>query len=99
MALTLKEQESLHRLSSRHRGLLTSATAGCFCCGAIFHPSEVEQWTDGSRLGGVTALCPRCGIDAVIPEAEGVAINPELLANMEAHWFADADIAGQLPIS
>jgi hypothetical protein len=36
---------------------------------------------------GVTALCPRCGIDAVLPSAVPVALTAELLAAMHAHWF------------
>lgn len=85
--------ESLHRFSSRHRELLAgSLRAGCFHCLTIFDPAEIVDWVDGpaSVSGdtneGVTALCPRCGIDAVLPSAV-VDLDAELLAEMHRHWF------------
>lgn len=37
--------------------------AGCYGCLEVFKPSEIRSWTDD----GQTALCPRCGIDSVVP--------------------------------
>jgi hypothetical protein len=86
--------ESLHRFSSRHRDLLArSSQAGCFHCLAIFDPAEIVDWVDGpasvsgDTREGATALCPRCGIDAVLPSAV-VDLDAELLAEMRRHWFA-----------
>ena len=86
---------SIHRFSSHHRALLVkSPVAGCFYCGAMFAPAEITDWIDGPQVAtgettdGVTALCPRCGIDAVLP-AGSVAINADLLAEMNAHYFAE----------
>lgn len=88
------DQQSLHRFASCNRQLLEAASrAGCFHCGAIFPPSEIKDWVDGRHVetgsldDGVTALCPRCGIDAVIPETRSIAITPELLAEMTEFWF------------
>ena len=85
--------ESLHRFSSRHRDLLArSAQAGCFFCLALFAPAEITDWVDGpadiagDTAEGVTALCPRCGIDAVLPAA-AVALEPGLLVEMRQYWF------------
>jgi hypothetical protein len=84
---------SIHRFSSHHRALLaTSPAAGCFYCGALFAPVEIADWIDGPQVqtgettDGVTALCPRCGIDAVLP-AGPIALTAELLAEMNAHYF------------
>lgn len=92
--LTRADQESLHRYSSGHRELLAAASrAGCFYCGAIFSPSEIKDWVDGRQVetgsldDGVTALCPRCGIDSVLPETSTIAITPQLLAEMKEFWF------------
>ena len=93
--LSQADQESLHKLCTRNRDVLASATrAGCFYCCAIFEPRDIKNWIDGERFletgdtyEGVTALCPRCRIDSVIPEANGVTISTELLAAMKAHWF------------
>jgi hypothetical protein len=92
--LSLADQESLHRLSSKNRDMLArSSRAGCFYCGEFFAPAEITDWVDGrqvetgSTADGVTALCPRCGIDAVIPEVDGLVLSKELLVEMRAHWF------------
>jgi hypothetical protein len=52
----------------------------CFFCVRYFDPSEMTEWMDG----GITAMCPRCGIDSVIP-ADGVS--PGILQAMNDHWF------------
>jgi hypothetical protein len=86
--------ESIHRLSTGNREVLGNSTrAGCFYCGALFDPREVTDWIDGRQIDtgdtadGVTALCPRCGIDSVLPEASGVTLSPELLGEMHRYWF------------
>ena len=92
--LTSAELESIHQQSSRHRDLLArSEHAGCFYCQLLFDPAEIMDWVDGPQLDtddttdGVTALCPRCGIDAVLPSAT-VVLTAALLAEMNAFWFA-----------
>ena len=71
--LNRADLESIHTFASQHRNLLSlSKHAGCFHCCEIFPPSEIVEWTDEPRGEteeasdgeGVTALCPRCGIDA-----------------------------------
>ena len=86
--------ESIHRFSSRHRHLFpASEQAGCFYCLATFDPKEVEDWVDGEQLetgdtaDGITALCPKCGIDSVIPSAAPVRFDATLLPEMHAYWF------------
>ena len=92
--LSLADQESLHRLCTANRETLARASrAGCFYCCKIFAPSDVVDWVDGPQVetgsldDGVTALCPHCGIDSVIPEVAGVAFSTELMQEMRAHWF------------
>jgi hypothetical protein len=76
---------SAHGLSSRHRKQLTHVgRAGCFYCLALFDTAEITDWIDD----GQTALCPRCGIDAVLPATEDVT--PEFLKQMQEYWFAAA---------
>lgn len=45
--------------------LLASETAVCFHCFSEFSPDTVQEWTDGEHIGQ-TALCPHCGVDAVV---------------------------------
>jgi hypothetical protein len=86
--------DSLHRYSSNNRELLSkSDLAGCFYCGSIFSPREIQDWVDGKQVesgdleDGVTALCPRCGIDSVLPATAAITLTEELLTEMHDHWF------------
>ena len=87
--------ESIHKFSSRNRQLLEeSDLAGCFYCQARFAPSDILDWIpenlDDSSEGldsGVTALCPKCGIDSVLPSAAPIQFDDTLLSDMKAYWF------------
>ena len=92
--MTLADQESLHRLCVNNRALLeTSDLAGCFYCEEILRPREITDWIDGRQIetgdtaDGVTALCPRCGIDAVLPGSAPITLTVSLLREMNKHWF------------
>jgi hypothetical protein len=94
MTRTAVELDLIWKFCTRHRHLLSvSESAGCFHCGAIFSPTEISEWIDepplppdSERELGVTAACPRCTMDAVLPSA-AVDINTELLAEMGAQYF------------
>lgn len=74
-----------HALSSRNRKQLEhTGRAGCFYCLQFFDPATVEEWIDEDQ----TPLCPRCGIDSVLPATEEVT--PEFLKQMQQYWFAAA---------
>ena len=92
---SVADLESIWRYCTHHRDLLArSDRAGCFHCGALFSPTEITEWINEPPAehsgqvtpAGVTALCPRCGMDAVLPSAT-VPISPELLAQMAEHYF------------
>jgi hypothetical protein len=83
-----------HKHSIRHRQeIITSKTCGCFFCGAIFLPSDVEVWVDDEGCDddegkvGQTALCPQCGIDSVIGSRSGYLISADFLSRMRKQWF------------
>lgn len=85
--------ESAHNHCALHRGsILRSSVCGCFHCEEIFAPSEITTWIDDVNvkkgLTGQTALCPHCGIDAVIGSDSGLSITPEFLAKMRGRWFS-----------
>ena len=66
--------EALHKRSIRHRAVVQAAPrSGCFYCGATFLPAEITDWVDG---GDVTALCPKCGIDSVLPDHTSQPLSP-----------------------
>ena len=73
-----------HRSCGLHREELeASERCGCFYCRSIFPSAEVAEWCDDDQ----TALCPRCGIDAVIGSASGWPITEEFMAKMHRRWF------------
>jgi hypothetical protein len=82
-----------HSKSSDHRAdLEASLICGCFYCRSTFEPSEIAEWVDASQDAaddprGQTALCPHCGVDAVLGSHSGFPITPEFLAAMHRYWF------------
>ena len=74
----------IYHYSSQHRALLQqSECCGCFCCLETFAYSEIEDWCDDEQ----TAMCPHCGIDAVLGSASVEALTPELLKAMHQAYF------------
>jgi len=79
--------KAAHAFSSKHRQqVLASERCGCFYCCALFSPHDIAEWTDEDS----TALCPRCGIDAVLGSASGVPLTRDFLQQMKHAWFGDA---------
>ena len=66
--------------------VLASDRCGCFHCERIFEPSRITHWCSWSD-DEETAICPHCGIDAVIGDASGHAITPTFLKAMNRQWF------------
>lgn len=98
MLRSLATLKAIHKFSSQHRELIeASDRAGCFYCGQEFAPSEIVDWVDlppGSDVAledelahGVTALCPRCGIDSVLPSAAPIEWDDTLLRDMRHQYF------------
>ena len=71
-----------HKHSSNHRKAITqSKECGCFCCLNTYPPKEIWEWIDSNE----TAMCPRCGIDSVLPDSIG--FDKEFLIEMNKYWF------------
>jgi hypothetical protein len=86
--MTTPDYVQAHQHSMRNRDeLLLSERCGCFYCGAIFSPEEVEEWVDEDQGVAQTALCPRCGIDAVIGSKSGYPMTTHFLGIMKIRWF------------
>ena len=76
--------QKLHACSSHNRQQI--ATAGkcyCFHCESVFSPGEITNFADN----GQTALCPACGVDAIVPDSADEAIDEELITEMNRYWF------------
>jgi len=88
------EQELLdaHSHCVRNKAELNlSAKAGCFYCLHSYDASEVWEYIkelseDEERT---TAMCPKCGVDAVIGDKSGYPVlDPLFLKRMHSHWFS-----------
>ena len=55
-----------------------TSRCGCYHCMELFGLQEIVQWTDAEQ----TAICPQCGVDAVLPIADA-----ELLQKVNDYWF------------
>jgi hypothetical protein len=62
--------------------LEASEVCGCIACERIYFPSEIERWVDEE-----TAVCPHCGVDAVVGSASGIPIMPGVLRRAHERWF------------
>ncbi|MCX6365382.1 MAG: cytoplasmic protein, partial [Armatimonadetes bacterium] len=73
-----------HKHSSKHKSeIFASTDCGCFYCRQIFLPTEIFDWIDNKQ----TAICPHCGVDAVVGSASGITVTKHLLNQMHDHWF------------
>lgn len=70
--------------TNNKREIEESAACGCFYCLKIFDKSQIENWLN-EKDG--TALCPFCGVDAVIGDKSGSPITKEFLTEMKNKWF------------
>jgi hypothetical protein len=62
---------------------MRSSRCGCFHCLSIFEPNSITTWVDEGR----TALCPVCGVNAVVGSDSGSLITRELLEDLKKRWF------------
>lgn len=85
-------KQSLHDSASHHRSEVEAAQqCGCFYCLNRFHPSSIKEWCDPyvrkDPSVGRTALCPKCGIDAVVVWDIKDESFKEKLKSMRDYWF------------
>lgn len=67
-----------------------SESCGCYYCLAVFLPSEILVWlTDPEGGTGEFAVCPYCGMEAVLGDASGYPVtDADFLKKMNELWFA-----------
>ena len=64
--------------------MMASDKCGCFYCLEVFDAQQVSEWIDRQE----TALCPYCGIDAVLGSAAGFPLTRPFLREMRRYWFS-----------
>jgi hypothetical protein len=82
-----REASRLHRHTRANRmELEASEVCGCIACERIYFPSEIVRWLE-DESGNETAVCPHCGVDAVVGSASGIPIMPGVLRRAHERWF------------
>lgn len=89
--------EKAHKFSSNHADKLKEdKICGCFYCLSVFSPDRITQWLKQQKQvrpkvwrmdEQATAVCPHCGVDAVIGESSGFPITKRFLKQMHRYWF------------
>ena len=86
LEVTDPKMKELHALSSKNKEAVTkSHLVGCFFCCTIQEATAVSEYAvelDGAQ----TAICPICGVDAILGDAS-TPINKEMLQTMCSAWF------------
>lgn len=87
-----------HGYSIGNRRLIEQGgPCGCFYCLKTFDAGAVIHWVDpADDDDGQTALCPHCGIDAVL-SAKAAPIDDLFLRRMNARWFSVVGRRVRLP--
>lgn len=58
---------------------------GCYACLTIFKTVEIEDWLDKKT----TAVCPYCGMDAIVSESCGYKPTEKILKLLHNREFGD----------
>lgn len=82
----------IHRHCGWHeKEIKKSKICGCFSCLKIYSAAEIVEWIDEPedcpRGAGKTAVCPNCGIDAVLPESNDYKITQSFINDMGKEFF------------
>jgi len=59
--------------------ILEHDQCGCYFCIEVFETKDITEWADG----GETALCPKCGIDSLLPNETDIGY----LGYLCEKWF------------
>jgi hypothetical protein len=95
-----------HRHTTNNRAELeASRLCGCCSCTAIFPTEEIVAWTgldmsnfeNPDAASAETALCPRCGSEALLGDTCGYPITPDFLNRMNQSWFQTTIIRKPAP--
>ena len=95
-----------HRHTTHNRAELEASTlCGCCSCLETFRPEEIVAWTgldmsnfdNPDAASAETALCPRCGSEALIGDRSGYHLSPDFLGRMNQAWFQKTIIRKPVP--
>ena len=76
-------EQAITFATSNRRALEHSDQAGCYYCKKIYNAALVTDFLENEE----TALCPKCGIDSVIPSNSPIELTPQNLVDLNRYWF------------
>ena len=86
MKYTENELTMAHKATYENRHVMTpDSKCGCMYCMKIFMSEEIVEWC--ADANDDTAICPNCGIDAVLSENSGFPLDEEFLKAANEMWF------------
>ena len=76
--------EKLHTYSANNKRTIALASkCYCFHCLAVLEPEAITDYLADEQ----TAICPKCGVDAILPDSIEETIDENIIAEMNAYWF------------
>jgi hypothetical protein len=67
--------------------ILKSTNCSCFFCRQTYDARKVNDWVSDER--GVSAICPECGMDAVIGDACGIPLDKATLKELNLAYYGE----------
>ena len=82
-----EKYKKIHKLTFENEKLLKEVKkCACMYCNNRYDVSEIKDWIEDNY--GLTAQCPYCWVDCVIPEIiDGKIVTDEELKEMEKYYF------------
>jgi hypothetical protein len=90
MTFAKQQLKAAHTHCSNNRQAISKSTlCGCFYCQETYPAGEVSEYTYSGRTNEKNdAICPKCGIDSVLADADGAElVNAAFLEAMYELWF------------
>lgn len=84
--MMLSQQELTKRrgdITNNRDKIKVSTSCVCIYCTKFFSPTDIVDWADH----GNTALCPLCGIDAVIGATSKTVLSQAVIDFLHEQWF------------
>jgi TPR repeat protein len=75
------------RTSDNEIEILKSKTCSCLFCRQTYDARKVSDWVNDER--GVTAICPECGMDAVVGDGGGEPLSHEELKELNLAYYGE----------
>lgn len=77
-----------YQTAFNRRTIERAGNCGCFHCGSTFEYQDIIEWIE-EEDGEDTALCPYCGIDAVITGNSSFPLSTALLGMLYIEWYSE----------